>query len=135
VTTGVVLRCGGLYNHQRGPFTALARRGKVTRQAPADKTMALIHYDDVAAAVVAALRHPAPEPVYLAVTPPCPSRQEFYQLACDRLGLPLPFFDPPTGLPPVSYDVTSLRRDLLPTPAYPDWRMAISEGEKALNRL
>jgi nucleoside-diphosphate-sugar epimerase len=131
---GVVLRAGGLFSDRRGPFTVLARRGKITRQAPPDKTMALIHYDDLATAVVAGLKHPAPEAVYLAVTPPCPTRLEFYSLACAKLGLPLPDFPPPTGLPPASYDVTTLRRDLLPSPAYPDWRMAITIGVEAMKQ-
>jgi nucleoside-diphosphate-sugar epimerase len=122
---GVILRAGGLYSSTRGPFAALARRGNITRHAPADKIMALIHYDDLATAVVTALLHPAPEPVYLAVTPPCPTRQEFYTLACKRLGLPLPDMPPPTGAPPATFDVSTLRRDLLSQPAYPDWRSAI----------
>jgi hypothetical protein len=122
---GVILRLGGLYCDGRGPFSALARRGKVSRSAPPDKTMALLHYDDAATAVCAALRHPAPEQVYLAVTPPCPTRQEFYHAACRKLGLAEPAYDPPLGLPPTEYDVTRLRRDLLPHPAFPDWRSAL----------
>jgi nucleoside-diphosphate-sugar epimerase len=123
---GVVLRLGGLYSQTRGPFAALARRRKITRRAPADKTMALIHYEDAATAVAAALQHPDPDKVYLGVTPPCPTREEFYSLACEVLDLPLPDFDPPTGLAPAEFDVTSLRRDLLPEPQYPDWRMGLT---------
>ena len=123
---GVILRLGGLYSLTRGPFAALARRGKVTRRTAADKTMALIHYDDAAAAIMAALKHPDPDRAYLGVTPPCPTREEFYGLACKVLDLPLPDFDPPTGLSPTEFDVTSLRRDLLPEPEYPDWRMGFA---------
>ncbi|GAB4426492.1 MAG: hypothetical protein Kow0031_06260 [Anaerolineae bacterium] len=122
---GVVIRMGGLYCDGRGPFSALARRGKITRQAPPDKVMALMHYDDAAAATAAALAHPAPARVYLGVTVPCPTREEFYTAACAKLKLPPPQFDPPTGQPPILYDVSALRRDLLPAPAYPDWRMAL----------
>jgi nucleoside-diphosphate-sugar epimerase len=124
-SAGVILRLGGLYYPSRGPFAALARRGQVARPGPPDKIMALIHYDDAAAATMAALTHPAPEPVYLAVTTPCPTRQEFYRLACARLGLPEPDYASPAGRPPLRYDVTRLRRDLLPVPAYPDWRAAL----------
>lgn len=124
-TRGVILRLGGLYCDGRGPFSALARRGSVTRQAPPNKTMALLHYEDAAAAVVAALNHPAPEAVYLAVTPPCPTRQEFYRAACAKLGLPEPGYAPPLAAPSVQFDVTRLRRDLLPAPDYPDWRAAL----------
>jgi nucleoside-diphosphate-sugar epimerase len=123
--SGVVIRLGGLYCDGRGPFSALARRGKITRQAPPDKTMALMHYDDAAAAVAAALAHPAPARLYLGVTVPCPTREEFYTAACAKLNLPPPEFEPPTGRPPAQYDVSALRRDLLPAPAYPDWRAAL----------
>ena len=124
---GVILRLGGLYSAERGPFSALARR-KSFRLGPPDKTLALIHYDDAATATWAALRRPAPEPVYLGVTPPCPTRQEFYQEACRRLDLPNPVFSELLGQPPTEYDVSRLRRDLLPWPAYPDWRAALGEG-------
>ncbi len=121
---GVVLRLGGLYSRGRGPMSGLARRG-APRLRPPDKALALIHYDDAAAAVNAGLQHPQPENVYLAVTPPCPTRQEFYELACRLLGLPAPGFAPPLGQPPATFDVTRLRRDLLPKPAYPDWHAAL----------
>ena len=86
---GVIIRLGGLYCDGRGPFSALARRrGKITRQAPPDKTMALIHYDDAAAAIVAALQHPAPKKVYLGVTLPCPTRAEFYGPGLQEVGSP-----------------------------------------------
>ncbi len=123
--TGVILRLGGLYCDGRGPFSALARRSQASRSAPPDKSMALLHYADAAGAICTALQHPAPEPVYLAVTPPCPTRQEFYTAACSKLGLPEPTYEPPLHLPPVEFDVTRLRRDLLPGPAYPDWRSAL----------
>ena len=123
-SAGLVVRLGGLYRPGRGPLAALARRG-APRLRPPDKTLALIHYDDAATAVEAALHHSSPQPVYLAVTPPCPTRREFYEAACRWLGLNEPEFDQPLGQPPAQYDVTLLRRDLLPRPAYPDWQAAL----------
>ncbi len=119
---GVVIRLGGLYSRERGPFAALRRRGYVARSGPSNKTLALIHYDDAATALLAALSHLQPQPLYLAVTPPCPTREEFYTAACARLDLPPPTFDAPLPHPPARFDVSLLRRDLLPSPAYPDWR-------------
>jgi nucleoside-diphosphate-sugar epimerase len=118
--SGVVLRLGGLYRQGRGPFAALLRRGEVP-PTPPDRTLALIHYDDAATATLAALRHLSPEPTYVGVTPPCPTRQEFYLHACRLAGLSAPTFAAPLGRAPAAYDVTRLRRDLLPTPAHPDW--------------
>lgn len=121
---GVVIRCGGLYSRARGPMSALRRR-RTMKVRPPDKTLALIHYDDAATAIFEALRHPSPEPMYLAVVPPCPTREEFYTRACQRLDLPAPQFDPPIGMPPAQYQIDRLRRDLLPTPAYSDWQTAL----------
>jgi nucleoside-diphosphate-sugar epimerase len=119
----VIVRLGGLYRAGRGPLSALLQRGAAP-PGPADRPLALIHTWDAAAALLAALRHASPDPVYLAVTPPLPTRREFWERACARHGLPAPAFTPPTGAPPISYDVASLRRDLLPAPAHPDWREA-----------
>lgn len=123
-SAGIIVRLGGLYRPGRGPLPALARRG-APKLRPPDKTLALIHYGDAATAVEAALHHPSPQPVYLAVTPPCPTRREFYEEACRRLGLKEPEFDRPISKPPAQYDITRLRHELLPQPAYPDWQAAL----------
>jgi nucleoside-diphosphate-sugar epimerase len=123
-TRGVVLRLGGLYRRGRGPLAALLRRGTAP-SGPPDKTLALIHYDDAAAATLVALRHPSPESTYVVVVPPCPTRREFYLHACRAAELPEPPFDAPLGLPPADYDVTRLRRDLLTIPTHPDWHDAL----------
>lgn len=122
---GVILRFGGIYRPGRGPFSALQRRG-YPPAGPPNKTLALIHYDDAATATLAALQHPAPEAVYLGVVPPCPTRQEFYEAACRQLDLPPPTFEAPLPHPPAVFEVTRLRRDLLPQPAYPDWHRALA---------
>ena len=121
---GVILRIGGLYESGRGPMSALAHRG-APPLGPPDKTLALIHYDDAATICFEALRHPAPLPVYLAVTPPCPSRYEFYLAACVVLGLDEPMFDDPLRQPQAEFDVHRLRRDLVPHPAHPKWQGAL----------
>jgi nucleoside-diphosphate-sugar epimerase len=121
---GVILRCAGLYRPGRGPLSALRSRGSAP-SGPPDKTLALVHYADAATATVAALRHPAPRPVYQVVSPPLPTRQQFYLAACVLLELPLPRFDSPLGMPPAQYDVAPLRADLLPAPAHPRWQEAL----------
>ena len=125
---GVVMRLGGLYRPGRGPMAALARRGDASKKAP-NRPLPLIHYDDAASAVYAALRRAEVEPLYLAVTPPCPTRLAFYSAACARLALPLPEFAPPLPHPPARFDVRRLRRDLLPAPAYPHWQAALVQAE------
>lgn len=119
----VIVRLGGLYRAGRGPVNALLRRG-APPPGPPDKALALIHRDDAATALLEALRHPEPAEIYVAVTPPLPTRRDFYQHACARHGLGAPTFTEPQGGPPIRYDVSALRRDLLPEPAHPDWREA-----------
>ncbi len=120
---GVVLRLGGLYRRGRGPLQPLLRRG-APAPGPPDRPLPLIHRDDAVTAILAALIHPRPAPVYLAVTPPVPRRDAFYREACARHGLPAPTFSPAGEGGPVTFDVGLLRRDLLPAPAHPDWREA-----------
>lgn len=120
---GTILRLGGLYRAGRGPVSALHRRGSPP-PGPPDRTLALIHYDDAAQAVFVALHDGASEPLYIGVTPPCPTREQFYRVACREAGLAVPAFTEPVGKPVANYDVSLLRRDLLAEPAYPDWRAA-----------
>ena len=127
---GVVLRLGGLYQPGRGPLSALAAR-RLAPPGPPDKALALIHYADAAAAATAALRHPAPHDTYLAVTPPCPTREEFYRAACVILGLGQPTFTRSLRTRPVEYDVRRLREHLLPQPAHPRWQEALLPGGEA----
>jgi nucleoside-diphosphate-sugar epimerase len=121
---GIVLRLGGLYRRGRGPMSALLRRG-ATPPGPPNRTLSLIHYADAASATLAALQHAAPEPTYIGVVMPCPTRHDFYLSACQLAGLPEPSFDAPLAHAPADYDVTRMRRDLLPQPAHPDWRDAL----------
>lgn len=121
---GVVIRLGGLYRPGRGPMAALARRGTASVKPP-NKALPLIHYVDAAEAVAAALQRSTVAPVYLAVTPPCPTRRQFYEAACRRLGLDVPDFSAPLPEGPARYEVRQLRNDLLPQPAFSDWRSAL----------
>lgn len=121
---GIVLRLGGLYRRGRGPMNTLLRRGATPSGSP-NRTLSLMHYADAASATLAALQHAALEPTYVGVVTPCPTRQEFYLSACQLAGLPEPDFDAPLPHAPADYDVTRMRRDLLPHPAHPDWRDAL----------
>jgi nucleoside-diphosphate-sugar epimerase len=134
---GVILRLGGLYRRGRGPLQPLLRRGEPP-SGPPDRALVLIHRDDAVRALLAALTHPHPDTIYLAVTPPAPRRDIFYREACRLHGLPEPSFGDPVGPGEAAsgpgpdgtgaaawYDVSRLRRDLLPDPAHPDWHEAV----------
>jgi len=121
---GVILRLGGLFRQGRGPLNVYKKRGYAP-PGPAEKSLALLHYDDAATATWEAMIHPDPEPIYVGVVEPCPTRREFYLAASVLLGLNLPSFGPETGQPPATYGVEALRIDLLPEPAHPRWQAAL----------
>lgn len=121
---GVILRLGGLYRPGRGPFSALVRRQSAPGGAP-DRTLALIHYEDAASAAATALTVDRPASVYVGVVPPCPSRRAFYRAACAKAKLAPPRFDLTVDEPRVTYDTSRLTADLLPSPAFPDWRASL----------
>lgn len=118
----VIVRLGGLHRPGSGPIAPLLRRGSPA-EGPPDRPLALIHRDDAATALLAALTHPSPDPIYVAVVQPLPTREAFYRYACDRHGLADPTFTEPVG-GRWTFDTTSTARDLLPNPAHPDWREA-----------
>ena len=118
---GVVFRCGGLYSERRGPFFAFQRK-KILPDKPANRPLPLVHDEDVARSIRVALIRPNPSPIYLVVTPPAPTRREFYSTVCQTLGWADPIFANNDPYPPTEYDVTKLRRELLPEPIHPDWR-------------
>lgn len=122
---GVIVRLGGLYRAGRGPQSALARRGHAP-DGPDAQRLPLIHRDDAATALLAALRHPDPEPVYTGVVRPAPTRGDFYRLACEALGLPSPTFEG-DGVER-DWDTEALHRDLLPEPRWPDWEAGVRQA-------
>jgi len=115
----VIVRLGGLYKENRGPAAAF-RRTLQAPPGPGGRTLPLVHEEDAVTALDAALRHKNPRPVYIAVTPPLPTRAEFYGALAANLGVATPLLG--EGGEPSSYDIEGLRADLLATPAHPDWR-------------
>jgi hypothetical protein len=81
------LRAGGLYRAGRGPFPAFARR-RTLPGSDLDQPIALIHYDDLAAAAVSVLEADgAINGAMAAFVEPVPVRGRFYFEAALRLGL------------------------------------------------
>lgn len=105
----VVLRCAGLYGPGRIVRRTLIERGEPIPGDP-EKFLNLIHIDDAARAVVAALDAPAPGPFYLACDDRPVSRREYYQIAADCLKAPAPrFFKPAPGSPEAARDLANRR--------------------------
>lgn len=122
---GVVLRIGGLYRQGRGPLNALKVRGTAPLNMAPDRVIPLVHYDDAASACMGALTCESPKASYLVVSPPCPTRREFYLAACVMLELPLPSFGKAVGGVPATYDVSETLRDLNYSVEHPKWQEAL----------
>lgn len=105
----VILRCSGLYGPGRIVRRTLIERGEPIPGDP-EKFLNLIHIDDAARAVVAALDAPAPGSLYLASDDRPVARREYYQIAADCLKAPAPrFFKPAPGSPEAARDLASRR--------------------------
>lgn len=88
-----VLRMGGLIGPDRHPGRFLS--GKTNVPGP-DSPVNMTHLDDAIAAVRTVIGRPAPagNAIYNVVAPDHPTRKTFYNLACQKAGLPLPQWKP-----------------------------------------
>jgi nucleoside-diphosphate-sugar epimerase len=105
----VVLRCSGLYGPGR-----IVRRAMIEAGEPipgdSDKFLNLIHIEDAARAVVAALDARSPLALYLVSDDRPVRRREYYALAAEALNAPPPRFIPPApGSPEAARDAASRR--------------------------
>lgn len=87
---GTVLRLTGIYGPGRERLVDSVREGRATFAEGEDEWTNRIHADDAAAALVALLRHPEPEPLYLGVDDEPSRRREVLEWLAERLGAPAP---------------------------------------------
>jgi nucleoside-diphosphate-sugar epimerase len=106
---GVVLRFAGLYGPGRVVRRTLIEQGEAIPGDP-DKLLNLIHIDDAARAVMAALAVDSLDPIYLVSDDRPVTRREYYSLTATLLGAPAPRFVPPeTGSLEEGRDATNKR--------------------------
>jgi nucleoside-diphosphate-sugar epimerase len=94
LTSAVVLRFAGLYGPGRVVRRTLVEKAEPIPGDPS-KLLNLIHIDDAASAVVAALAVASPEDVYLVSDDRPVTRLEYYSLVAEFLHAPAPRFIPP----------------------------------------
>ncbi|MDR3621811.1 MAG: SDR family oxidoreductase [Paludisphaera borealis] len=105
----VVLRCSGLYGPDRIVRRSMIANGEPIPGDP-DKYLNLIHIDDAAQAVTAALDASRPSGLYLVSDDRPVTRLEYYSLAADCLKAAPPRFVPPApGSPEAARDAASRR--------------------------
>lgn len=123
----IVLRCSGLYGPGRIPGRAALERGEPIASDPS-RYLNLIHVDDAATAVVAALDRGEPGRIYHLSDDRPVERGEYYGRAAALLAAPPPRFEPPTPGGPSALREESnkrisnrrLRDELRVDLAYPD---------------
>jgi nucleoside-diphosphate-sugar epimerase len=128
----IVLRFAGLYGPGRVVRRSVLERGEPIASDP-DKLLNLIHIDDAAGAVLAALDASHPERVYLISDDRPVTRREYYCTAAALLGGPEPRFSPPRGASlEAARDATSkrvanhrMKRGLGVVLAFPDIRTGL----------
>ncbi|SRR6056297_976047 len=140
-----IFRLPGIYGPGRGPF-AKVRAGTARRIIKEGQVFGRIHVEDIAQAVTASMRKPAPGGIYnVADDDPAPP-QDVIAYAAELLGLPVPAATPfdEARMTPMArsfyaeskrVDNTRMKRDLGVTLRYPDYRSGLrallaAEGEK-----
>ena len=124
----VTIRLVGLY----GPGRIIGLGG-ITRGDPIhgepERWLNLIHVDDAARAVVAALTIDDPRELYLACDDRPVKRREYYETLARRLGAPAPRFLPSTAVEPDKrVRNTLLREELGVIPKYPDFLAGLDDA-------
>jgi len=117
---GTVVRLAGLYSTSRGPHTYWLKAGAV--DGAADGVLNMLHYEDAAAAAVAALLNGKCNTIYLASDDVPVTREEVCAaaLASKQYGpdVRMPTFSSPTGPAGKKCDSTWTRKELQWKPKY-----------------
>ena len=95
----VILRVAGIYGPNRGYWLRQFLQPNARLRRPGDRFMNMIHRDDLAAILVAALQQGRPGEIYNAVDDEPVRQLVFFQWLAAALNRPLPPFAPPTDRP------------------------------------
>ncbi len=124
----LTIRLSGLYGPGRIIGLDGITRGDPIRGEP-ERWLNLIHVDDAARAVVAALSAVDPKGLYLACDDRPVKRREYYEALARRLGAPAPRFEPHAGVEPDKrVRNTLMREDLGVIPEYPDFLAGLDDA-------
>ncbi len=105
----VILRVAGIYGPERGyPFRQYLK-GEAAIVGRGDRVMNMIHRDDVAGCIIAALERGRPGEIYNAVDNEPVTQREFYEWLAGQLGRPMPPAVPESAEPERKRGVTSKR--------------------------
>lgn len=125
----VVLRLAGIYGPGRGYWLKQFIRGEARLEGSVDRVLNMIHRDDAAEAITAALQRGRPGEVYNVVDDEPVSQLTLYQWLSERLGRPLPPFvsqsarqDRKRGMTNKRVSNYKLKKQLLAALRYPTFR-------------
>ncbi len=94
---GVVLRLAGIYGPGRGYWLRQYLKGDARLEGQGARVLNMVHRDDVAGAVIAALQRGRPGEIYNVVDNEPVSQLVLFQWLSEKLGRPLPPAAEPTG--------------------------------------
>jgi len=89
-TPTVLLRVAGIYGPERGYWLQQFLKGEPKIEGKGERLLNMVHRDDVAGGILAALRHGAPGQIYNLVDEEPVSQLVLFQWLADRLGRSLP---------------------------------------------
>lgn len=90
--TGVVLRLAGIYGPGRGYWFKQFLKGEAKLEGRGERILNMIHRDDVAGALLAALQRGQPGEIYNAVDDEPVSQLTFFRWLSEKTGRPVPPF-------------------------------------------
>jgi nucleoside-diphosphate-sugar epimerase len=97
--SGIVLRLAGIYGPDRGYWFKQFLSGEATINGNGERILNMVHRDDIAGAIVAALQQAKPGQIYNVVDDEPVTQLECFRWLAQRLGKPLPPFSNETGTP------------------------------------
>jgi len=90
----VILRVAGIYGPERGYWLKQFLKGEARIEGDGQRVLNMVHRDDVAGAIVAALQRGRAGEIYNAVDDEPVMQLDFFQWLAETLGKPLPPFAP-----------------------------------------
>ena len=90
----MILRVAGIYGPGRGYWFQQYLKGEATIENQGERILNMIHRDDVAGAIMAALKNGQPGEIYNAVDDEPVTQLAFFEWLSKKLGRALPSFSP-----------------------------------------
>lgn len=106
----VILRVAGIYGPGRGYYFKKFVNGEAVIEGDGKRYLNMVHVEDVAGAIIAALEHGVPGEIYNVVDDEPVTQIEFYRFLSEKLNKPMPPFASPDSSPTTVRTPTTNKR-------------------------